>query len=562
TGDKHPFAVPFFNTCFQRMQRSWWRAALTPRNPYTGRSLIDDPALAFIEIVNEDSVFFPTFTPYDGVPAPQMQILERLFAEWLRTHREPTLAQTFARWGGGALRGDDAPGGRAGLMPPGDVVSRRDARARDTAEFLTELQRHYYDDTYRYLKAELGFKGSVTGSNWITADARVLGPLDKWSNAGCDFIDRHGYFGGPHEGATASYQISAGDTYDDALALRFETGRPGKLSFALPLMDLAYQGKPSVISELGWPAPNRYRTDLPVLAAAYGALQGSDAIFFFAMEGSSWSDHLANFTIADPALVGLFPAAALLYRRGLVKTAEPVVHLEADLAGLQALKGLPIAAPHNLDQLRMEGAMPRGRGAGGMNSDGIDPLAFLAGRVEVNITRGGGVSKTADLSALIDRRGRLVRSATGELAWDWGRGLATVDAPQAQGATGLLGQTKAIALRDVTIMSGNDYGSVLLVALDGQPLRSSARMLLQVMTEDQNTGWSAPGQGLRRILDPGGQPLVVKNIAGRVTFKRNDAADLKVSALDFNGYPVETFRLGAAKELVLRSRTLYYVLQR
>lgn len=206
--------------------------------------------------------------------------------------------------------------------------------------------------------------------------------------------------------------------------------------------------------------------------------------------------------------------------------------------------------------------MPRGRGAGGMNSDGIDPLAFLAGRVEVNITRGGGVSKTADLSALIDRRGRLVRSATGELAWDWGRGLATVDAPQAQGATGLLGQTKAIALRDVTIMSGNDYGSVLLVALDGQPLRSSARMLLQVMTEDQNTGWSAPGQGLRRILDPGGQPLVVKNIAGRVTFKRNDAADLKVSALDFNGYPVETFRLGAAKELVLRSRTLYYVLQR
>src|SRR5207302_733357 len=75
--------------------------------------------------------------------------------------------------GRGKVAGDDPAAGRAGFMPLSEMLSRRDARARDTAEFLAELQRRYFDQMYRYLKNDLGFKGSVTGSNWITADARL-----------------------------------------------------------------------------------------------------------------------------------------------------------------------------------------------------------------------------------------------------------------------------------------------------------------------------------------------------------------------------------------------------
>ena len=54
-------------------------------------------------------------------------------------------------------------------------------------------------------------------------------------------------------------------------------------------------------------------------------------------------------------------------------------------------------------------------------------------------------------------------------------------------------------------------------------------MLLQVMSEDNNFGWSAPGQGLRPILDVGGTPLVVRRLEGTVAIGRPDAASLRSS---------------------------------
>ena len=565
-GHQVPFGLPFFSPAFQTLQRSWFRAVLTAKNPYTGVSLAEDPTLAFVEILNEDSLFFWTFDPYRSVPAPQMRLLETSFGEWLK-QRYGGLAQALARWSGGHIKGDDAATGRAGLMPLAEIRRRRDLRAQDTATFLAEVQRTYFDRMLGFLKHDLAFKGSVTGSNWVTADARTLGPLDKWSNAGCDYMDRHGYFGGPHEGDRASYLISPGDRYDDALALRFESGKPGDPLFSLPIMDLAYDGKPSTLSEVGWLPPNRYRADMPILAAAYGALQGSNALVFFTVDDDGWAPQIQKFTIADPAAMGQFPAAALMYRKGLVKTADPVVHLDVSLASLEALEGLPIAAPENLDALRAAG-VPNASQAdltpGAAMARRIDPLAFLVGRVEVQIgERPGEQSTFADLSGLIDRHAKKVRSATGELGWDWGRGVATVDAPAAQGATGLLQAAGAITLHDVTIASDNEYGSVMLVSLDGAPLARSRKILLQAVSEDANSGWSAPGSGLRAIADVGGPPIVVRKLAGRVTFHRPDAQALAVTPLDFNGYPAPgRLALTAAGELTLLPTTLYYLIEK
>ena len=549
-GDQRPFAASFFNPCVQQAQRGWWRTLLSSRNPHTGVPLGQDPALAFIEVLNEDSIFFWTFKPYQSVPAPQMQILERRFGAWLRAHRDPSLARTFARWGGGQIQGDDEAGGRAGVLLPSELLARRDARARDTVEFLTELQRAYFDEAHRFLKQELGWKGSVTGSNWITADPRLLGPLDKWSNAGCDFIDRHGYFDALHEGPRADFAIATGDRYDDALALRFESNKPGVPSFGLPIMDVAYNGKPSTLSEVNWTSPNRYRTDMPLLAAAYAALQGTDGLFFFATEGVGWAQRLTNFTVTDPAALGQFPAAALLYRRGLVKTADVLVHIEADLPGLYGFKGLPVVEPDSK--------------SAAATGPALDPLAPLAGRVEVNVApKAAGPSTAKDLSPFIDRGARVVRSATGELRWDWGRGLVTVDAPAAAGATGLLAQAGDLALSSVHITSGNEYGAVMVVAMDGKPLGASAKILVQVMTEDANNGWSAPGRGPRTIADVGGPPLVVRDIAGRIAFVRPDAASLRVTPLDANGYPAAAATpLGPKGELQLRRATLYYIVEK
>lgn len=569
-GDLKTFSVPFFNQRFQEIQKGWWKAALTAKNPHTGLSLVEDPTLAFVEVQNEDGMFFWTFDPYRSVPEAQMKILETLFGGWLQA-KYGGIEAAFAKWNGNGMfgswgkkkvRGDLPAEGRAGFIPLWEIVNKRDARARDTAEFLAGLQRQYYDRMCGYLKKDLGFKGSVTGSNWITADSRLLGPLDKWSNAGCDFMDRHGYYGGVHEGERAAYLLSNGDRYNDASALLFETGKPNELSFNLPLMDLAYNGKPSTISEINWVLPNRYRADMPVLTAAYGALQGTDAFFFFASD-AGWSDRLAKFSVADPVAMGQFPATALIFRQGLVETGGVAVHLEAKLADLDALKGIPLSAPQNVDDNR-KGDLPASGTSGTTGTDGaVDPLAFLVGRVEVNVSEAGGVSSLPDLSKWIDHQRKIVRSMTGQLTWDYGRGFATIDAPSAQGLTGFLSKAGTLSLADLTVSSPLDYGSILVVSLDGRPLKTSRKMLLQVMSEDANSGWAAPGSGLRTIASVGGPPIVVKKLAGHVSLHRGDAASLRVTPLDFNGYPsVGPGPIAAGGEISLLPTTLYYIIGR
>ena len=199
----------------------------------------------------------------------------------------------------------------------------------------------------------------------------------------------------------------------------------------------------------------------------------------------------------------------------------------------------------------------------GAGLDSIDPLAYLTGRVEVDITERGGASHAIDLSTLIDRRAKSVRSTTGELTWDYGRGLVTINAPSVQGATGFFSKVGPIKLGDLTFQSSLEYGSLLLVALDGRPLASSRKMLLQVMSEDKNYGWSAPGTGLRPLLDVGGPPIVVRRLEGTVSLNRSDAETLRVEPLDPNGYPTSPRRpIRGAGRLTLLPTTLSYLIEK
>lgn len=556
---KHPFALLFFHPEFQAIYRGWWKALLTTPNPHTGRPLNAEPAVAIAELVNEDSYLFWTFQPYEAVPAEQMALLERQFGDWLKG-KYGSLERAFAAWGGKPVRGDNAAAGRAGFMPLYEVFNTRDRRAQDTATFLTVSQQRFFERSTEYLKEELGFRGAVVASNWITASASILGPLDKYSNTVADAMDRHGYFDPLHEGERASYSLSRGDRYDDRSALLFQPRKAGETpDFSLPIMDIGYNGKPSLISEVNWPMPNRFRADLPLLAAAYGALQGTDGTFLFALSGPTWQQVPSKFSIQTPVIMGQSPAAALIFRKGLVKPGAPVVEVSLKPTELFALKGAPVVAPVNLEELRARD-IPAGQTAEVARLERIDPLAHLVGKVSVRFAEKDGKSRVADLSRFIDRGARTVRSQTGELLWDYGAGRVTVNAPAAQGVTGFLQKAGAVSLRDVTIRGGMEYGTVLLVALDGRPLRESGKMLLQVMSEDSNYGWEAPGSGPREIKSTGAAPIVVKKMSGTVSLPRKDADRLRVTALDFNGYRKKP--LGSARSIALQEATLYYLIER
>ncbi|MBM4062054.1 MAG: hypothetical protein FJ265_13300 [Planctomycetes bacterium] len=552
-GRRHPFALLFFDHDFQALYRSWWRELLTKKDA-AGRCLLDEPSLFAIELVNEDSFFFWTFA-YENVPEPHVASLEARFATWVE-QRHGSLAAALASWGGTRHPRDDAAQRRLGLRSLWEIARQRTRRDQDTVAFLLELQRGFYTEQILWLR-ELGFRGLITASNWTTADQRVLGPLEKYSYAVGDFVDRHGYFGGHHEGPESNWSIREGHVYADRSALRFDAERPGKAPLVQhPAMDPAWNGLPSTISETTWNRPNRYRTEAPLFCAAYGALQGSDGVVHFALDGARWTVRPQFFaqpwTLMAPTQMGQFPAAALVFRQGLVAEGEVMAQLDLPLADALALRGTRLVQQANLDALRQADA--RGEGGGG----DVDPRVHFVGRSEVRVGDVASRVRVRDLVPFVDHAARTVTSVTRELRLDHGRGVLTIDAVRAQGALGDLAAAGNLRLRDVEIRCGMDLAAVVLVPLDGEPLATSRRMLLQCMSEERPTGFRTEpaGEGLHRIVALGGDPWQVREMAGAVRFR----AAVRCTPLRGGGGVAGPAERGP--EVRLRPDTFYYLIER
>ncbi|MBN2584904.1 MAG: hypothetical protein JXL80_17705, partial [Planctomycetes bacterium] len=212
-GDKKPFALLYFNDRMQEIHRSWLRGLLSTRNPYTGRTLACETAVASVEIINEDSVFFWTFTK-KSVPEPQWRQLESLFGKWL-VNRYGSLDKALAAWGKARLPEDSPQQGRIGVYEAWHMTSAgadqggsdKRRRVSDQVRFLTELQRDYYAKTVAFIKKDLGYGGLVSCSNWQVTDPARLDALERYTYTAGDIIDRHGYFGGEHKGDGASYSV-------------------------------------------------------------------------------------------------------------------------------------------------------------------------------------------------------------------------------------------------------------------------------------------------------------------------------------------------------------------
>lgn len=555
-GSKHPFAALMFNEAFQAKYRQWWRELLTTPDA-RGRKLIDEPALFGVEVQNEDSFFFWTFNP-QAVPPTQLALLERRFGDWL-TRKYQTLENASRAWGGSALESDRPAQGRMGFRPLWNVANERTARDRDTARFLGETQRRFYEDTIAYLRG-LGFQGLVTASNWTTADNRVLGPIEQWTYSAGDFHDRHGYFSAAAKGEFSEWSLRDGHTYADRSALKFDPEEPGKpREFGHPVNDISYDDKPTMLSETTFNRPSRHRTEGPAFYAAYGALQDTDAVAHFAMEGDTWSAKPGYFmqpwTLMSPTQAAQFPAAARIFRQGLIREGDLLADLSLPPDDVLGLKGTPLPQAAALDELRLrdvpDGKLPSPGGR-------IDPLIHYAGRSRVRFAR--GPSTVAPLSKFVDRAKKTVRSSTGELLLDYGKGRLTLDAPSAQGAIGDL-RGGPIRTRELAIDVPLDVAAVLAVPLDGKPLRESTRVLVQVMSEERPTGFRSTADGeRRRVVSIGGDPWQVRALTGKVGLTRPDAARLTVTALDGNGDRLG--RAGDGSGWSLQRGTLYYLVER
>jgi hypothetical protein len=181
-------------------------------------------------------------------------------------------------------------------------------------------------------------------------------------------------------------------------------------------------------------------------------------------------------------------------------------------------------------------------------------------------------STITNLKPFINEAAKTVRSNTGELRLDYGKGLSTVNTPRAQGASGFLKKFSSIKLTDVTLRSTNEYSTLSVVSMDGKPIKQSGKLLVQVGTIVRPTGWQDKEatftddakktvQG-RQIVAVGSAPWQIANVDATVAV--NNASLKTATLLDANGMKVRTLpatRQGAIFSVKLPPNTMYVVLQ-
>lgn len=549
-----PFAIHFYNPVWQAMYHDWWRALLTTVNPHTGLALKDDPAVMGLEIINEDSFFFWTFD-YKRIPLVQMEPLEKMFAGWLSTEYG-SLEKAFAAWDTKHER-DSVAEARAGFVPLWTLSSRRNQRDRDTARFLAETQRRFYDEQYRFLREEIGAKAPICGSNWRTASTPVLGALDKWTQAGADFFDHHGYVGAWKKNIGGEFLMGPGDQYADRSLARWDADAPDKKPVIdLPFLPMEIDGKPSMVSEyayyLGY---NAFRAEGPLITAALFGQAGITAPLFFSLDSvPTWVGKInSSHFMQTPTDLAQYPAKALTLRQGMIRPAKVVASVRINVEEMKDLKGNPFTDLSSGDANRS------GEGPGPGSNGLVDPRLYVAGKVTAAFSDQQPIYEHEDVKKFIPVEG-VLSGANQEVEWQHQRGLFLLKTPQSQGVAGFLKAAGTVPLPDLNVDWGLDFGVAWAVAMDGKPIATSDKILLQVMSEERNHGFATEGEPKRTIKSTGSTPVEVRKLAGTISFTRADAAALTVTALDVNGVPTQT--LGTADRITLLPDALYYLIEK
>ena len=498
-GSEQPaWGLLFFDETLQAAYRAWLKKLLTEKNPYTGIALAQDPDVAIIQLQNEDSLLFWTVGAIKGA---QRQALEALYARFL-ARKHGSVGNAVAAWKGDRTSADAPGSGRLALLELWELTQAgaggHAARLADQTEFYARTMHEFNRATVDYLKRELGVRQLVNAGNWKTANSARLNDAERWSYTAADVDATNVYTGGVHQGSSSGWALQNGDKFTSESVLR----QPG----ALPINLRQTLGRPMLVTEGGWIAPNGFGAEGPFLIAAYASLSGIGGYYWFTTGDEGWAPpQSANgylpsqqkWSFADPDVLGTFPAAALTYRKAYLRRGAPALTENRSLQELWDRRPPALSEATTFDPNRDATRPVPGPGIGA-----VPGPAFLVGPARVAFGADPARSSVMPFDKLIEPG--LIRSNTGQIVMNAAQAYCTVDAPMVQGVAAHFAQAPVHQLSDVRFASGNAFGAALAVSLDGQPLNRARRVLVQYGTQSRPTGWS---QAPIRIAVKGQAPV-------------------------------------------------------
>ncbi|MFO7959215.1 MAG: beta-galactosidase [Candidatus Brocadiia bacterium] len=541
---------------------------LNHRNPYTGLRYAEDPALNFIELQNEDDIFFgPTQKATLKCPTYK-RYLCKLFSDWLR-ERYGDHEGLVEAWGEKAINAyphfqEGEHLDKDNIYPichhwyfgeDGLAAARQqgtEKRMLDTARFLYETQMDFYN---RFVEAirETGYRGPIVGSCW-----QAGGGVSHFYNLHADysvgFIDRHNYFGG------GGHRLGTQYTFTNESML----GNPG--GHMLSTGKQQVMGRPFALSEWISKVPNEWVAEGPPIVATYGmGLQGWDASYHFASKGgygNSGEDAygvdearrrrlqrysgLSNphvYNLDSPTQIGQYPAIARMLYRGDLTEAPALNRRKVNLESLAEGKvGFT-------EDVRQEGDIKVFEGP-------VPPEALAVGKVQVEFTEEFEPTEPVQIDRYVGEDA--ITSNTGQLRWSReGKGFFTVDTPGTKAVVGHAGG-RSFKLGQVEIDLKTDFAVLWITSLErDKSIAEADRLLLTVVARARNTGMEYE-PSMTKLREVGHGPILMEPVEAKISLGRSVA---RVSALDHDGVaPVRSVPVDGDSFSIdgRRDRAIYY----
>lgn len=458
--------------------KAFARRWMSHRNPYTGLTWAEEPALYCVNLVNEEPL-----TLYWN----QDKAVADLYRAAFRKHcAERNLPESDTS--------------------NGNPVFRR---------FLHDLQDAVLAEQIAFVKNELKVKALVTSLNCGREIPLAL------QRERFDIVDNHAYFDHP-EFPEKRWSLPFGYTQASAIG-RMATVPRDLAPTRLP-------GKPFIVTEFNYCNPNVYRAEGGPLIGGYAALQNWAALYRFAWSHSA--DDIARVVSAygfnavnDPMAQLSDRIAIAMFRRGDVESATVTCSYTVPRNSFEQnlITGFPVAFK-NLGLITAVGSLPEG------SSGSLPSLLRLSPKDAVRPERLTD-KKIARLWEQANND-RLAVSATGQLRLDGKANTFTVTSPRTESITLKSGDLAAKTLR---LRDAEGFQTVAAISLDGRELVHSGSVLLLQLTDVASTGLQFEDAGKRLVRYRGNLPLLIRRGSATVEFLSDRPCT--VTALNCDGAP-------------------------
>ena len=449
---------------------------MTHKNPYTGLTWAEDPALWCVNLVNENLFI----NGWKRFPTSTVKLYEAAFAKYCSERKIPQ-----------------------------SVASEKNP---DFLRFMYELQDKVHTEQIYFVKKVLGAKTIVTSLNFLNYVPLTL-LRQKF-----DLVDNHTYFDHPSF-PDKRWQLPYGYRQSSAINLM--------ALFPRQVMASRLPGKPFIVTEFNYCSPNVYRAECGPLIGGYAALQNWNALYRFAWSHNAKSIYkitgVDGFDAVNDPMAQLSDRIAIaMFRRGDVDSAQEIYAYVVSPECFKRGKPTFPMSFQNLGLITGIGSIP----------DGYRNVPQYMIELSPSASQNPAALKDTRIAKLWREANekRIAVSATGQLRLDSNANCFIVTTSRTESITLPSG---SLAARTLRVKNASCFQTVAAISLDENPLTESKSILIIQLTNIANTNQCFADESRQIMTRRGELPLLIRK--GSATIELVSSRPWRITALNCDG---------------------------